>query len=40
VVSGVFDVREAARVREFLDSVRHEFGCVDVLVNNAGGWKV
>ena len=37
VVSGVFDVREAASVREFLDSVRREFGRVDVLVNNAGG---
>jgi len=37
VVSGVFDVREAARVRDFLESVRREFGRVDVLVNNAGG---
>ncbi len=37
VVSAVFDVREADRVRDFADSIEGQFGRVDVLVNNAGG---
>ncbi len=37
VVTGVFDVRESERVREFLQQVADAYGRVDVLVNNAGG---
>lgn len=36
-VTGVLDVRDAGRVHEFCETVREEFGRVDVLVNNAGG---
>ena len=37
VLAAVLDVRDAARVREFLDGVEAAFGRVDILVNNAGG---
>jgi NAD(P)-dependent dehydrogenase (short-subunit alcohol dehydrogenase family) len=37
VVSDVFDVRDAERVRAFFHRVAGAYGRVDVLVNNAGG---
>jgi len=36
-VVGTFDVRDSAAVAEFADRVRHEFGRIHGLVNNAGG---
>ena len=33
----VFDVRDDARVRQFVDEVRAAHGALDILVNNAGG---
>jgi NAD(P)-dependent dehydrogenase (short-subunit alcohol dehydrogenase family) len=37
VVQGVFDVRDAERVKEFFAEIARAFSRVDVLVNNAGG---
>jgi NAD(P)-dependent dehydrogenase (short-subunit alcohol dehydrogenase family) len=37
VVAAELDVRDGDAVTEFLETVRAEFGTVDVLVNNAGG---
>ena len=37
VVAGELDVRDGDAVTGFLETVRAEFGTIDVLVNNAGG---
>lgn len=36
-ISAELDVRDGDRVRDFVRTVGEELGCVDVLVNNAGG---